>query len=311
MKKTVLLIFFLLPCFVYSESNSLDMENANFFLDSKIMEDGFITSIGLGLNYNNIWGGEMRGQVSITSKNEEIDDSIVSDSLIAVKETVYELFLLPIQYRSTTDWNIQWRVGAGLHYEYQKSNQKGYMDMPELETLGFARINSYTDDFSMHLFGPLVDAIAKYENEWFSISFSGGVVPVYFLTAAEKQKMFPLFDTVDHSQNTWGSPYFYFGLDSILFKYVSLAVKYNYARLKYEVIDLDFNENTSQFFPIFPESTVISQSLMFEGSILIPLGDMGLQIGYGYMLDFYTLNSGNPVSERKHYLVLSGRKLRF
>jgi hypothetical protein len=308
MKKNLLLIFLLFPCLAYAENKSLGFGIAGFFLDTRIMEDGSVTNVGFDLSYNNIWGGEIRGQAAKTSTNEEVDDFAVTDSLIAVKETVYELFLLPIQYRSTTDWNLQWRAGVGLHYEYQESNQKGYMDMPELETLGFARINSYTDDFSMHLFGPLMDAAAGYDTEWLNISFSGGVVPVYFLAAAEKQRMFPLFDTVNHSQKTWGSPYFYLELDSILFKYVNLTTKYNYSRLKYEVIDLDFDGNTNKFLPVFPESAVVSQSLMFEISALLPVGDIKFRIGYGYMLNFYTLDSGNPVSGNKHYLVLSGKK---
>jgi hypothetical protein len=308
MKKNALLIFLLLPCFAYSEGKPLDLGNASFFLDAKIAEDGSITDVGLGLSYSGVWGGEIRGQAAKTSKNEELDDPDVADSLIAVNETVYELFLLPIQYRSTANQHFKWRVGAGLHYEYQKSSQKGYIDMPILKDLDFVQVNSYTDDFSMHLFGPLIDAIARYDTEWHSISFSGGIVPVYSLNATEKQRMFPLFDTVNHSQKTWGSPYFYLGLDSILFKYASLAAKYNYTRLKYEVIDFDFDANTSKFFPIFPESTVVSQSLMFEVSALIPLGGVGFKIGYGYMLNFYTLDSGNPVSENKHYLVLSGKK---
>ena len=309
MKKTVLLIFLLLPCFAYSEGKSFNLGNASFYLDTKIMEDGSITDVGIGLSYNDLWGGEIRGQATMTSLNEELDD--VSDSLIATKENIYELFLLPIQYRSTIGQNLKWKAGVGLHYEYQKSNQKGYIDMPELETLGFARVNSYTDDFSLHLFGPLIDGDAKYHTEWFSVSFSGGVVPVYFLTATEKQRMFTLFNFVSHSQKTWGSPYFYAGLDSILFKYVSVAAKYNYAKLKYEVIKLDFDESAHKFFPIFPENTVVSQSLMFEVSALIPIGGMSFQIGYGYMLNFYTLDSGKPISGNKHYLILSGKKISF
>jgi hypothetical protein len=308
MKKAVLLFFVLLPCSVFSQSKPLDWGNASFLLDTKIMEDGSIINVGFGLNYNNVWGGEIRGQAVKTSTNEKEDDPAVADSLIAVKETVYEIFLLPIQYRPTVNQNLKWRLGIGLHYEYQKSNQKGYIDMPELEILGFAQVNAYTDDFSMHLFGSLMDAAAQYDAEWFNITFSVGAVPVYFLTAAETQRMFPLFNTVNHSQETWGSPYFYLGLDSILFQYVNLTAKYNYARLKYEVIDLDFDAHTSEFFPVFPESTVVSQTLMFEISALLPLGGVGFRIGYGYMLNFYTLDSGNPVSENKHYLVLSGKK---
>jgi len=272
------------------------------------MKDGSIINIGFGLNYSDVWGGEIRGLIEQTAANEEQNDSIVSDSMIAINETVYEIFFFPIQYRYAINENFKWQAGAGLHYEYQESKQKGYIDMPDLENLGFARVNSYTDDFSMHIFGPLIDTAFEYDAEWFKIGFSGGVVPVYFLSAAENQRMFPLLDTISHSQVTWGSPYFYLGLDSVLFKYVGLSAKYNYARLKYQVIDFNFDQNTNKFSPIFPENAVVSQSLMFEASVLIPVGGMYIQIGYGYMLNFYTLNNGDPVSDNKHYLILSGRK---
>jgi len=308
MKKPILLILLLLPCFAYAQNKPLDLENAGFFLDTKTMEDGSIVNIGFGLNYSDVWGGEIRGLIEKTSTNEEMNDPGVSDSMIANNENVYELFFLPIQYRYAINENFKWQAGAGLHYEYQISRQKGYIDMPGLENSGFARLNSYTDDFSMHIFGPLIDAGIKFDSEKFSFGFSGGIVPIYFLSAAENQRMFPLFDTVSHSQVTWGSPYFYLGLDSVLFKYVSLSAKYNYARLKYEVIDLDFEQQTNKFFPIFRERNVVSQSLMFEVSALIPIGRMCFQIGYGYMLSFYTLDNGNPVSGNKHYLILSGRK---
>jgi len=270
------------------------------------MEDGSIFSIGFGLNYKNNWGGEIRGQFEKSAKNEEANDSFVSDSLVAVKESIYEVFLLPVQYRSTASQNFQWRTGAGLYYEYQESKQKGFFDMPELEDSGLHRVNSFTDDFSMHLFGPLAEAGIIYNTEHFNINLSGGVIPVYFLTAAEKQRMFPLFDAVSHSQRTWGSPYFFLGLDSILLKYAGLAVKYNYAKLEYDVID--FNDN---FTPVFPKRNVVSRSVMFEVSALIPFKSvgMGLRIGYGHMLNFYTLDSNDPVKENKQYFIFSGKIL--
>jgi len=275
-------------------------------MDTKIMEDGSIFNIGLGLNYKNNWGGEIRGQFEKSSKNEEVNDSFVSDSLIAVNESIYEIFLLPIQYRTTVKNNFQWRTGAGLYYEYQGSKEKGFIDMPELEDSGLARVNSFTDNFSMHLFGPLVETGIYFNTEAFKINLSGGIIPAYFLTAAENQKMIPLFDTVNRSQHTWGSPYFFLGLDSVLLKYACLAVKYNYAKLKYDVID--FDDNLS---PVFPERNVVSQSLMFEATALIPFKSvgMGLQIGYGRMLNFYTLDSDAPVKENKQYFIFSGKIL--
>jgi len=307
MKKLGLIVFLLLPCFVYAQGMSLDLGVADFFMDTKIMEEGSIFNIGLGIFYNNKLGAEVRAKFEKTAKNEESDDSIVSDSLIAVNQTVYEIFLLPIQYRSKINENFNWRAGAGLYYEYQKSKQKGFIEfIPALELLGLARVNSYTDDLTMHLLGPVAEVGIKYNTEPFKINLSGGIIPVYFLTSSETQRMYPLFDTVNHSQNTWGSPYFYLGLESILFNYVCLAVNYNYAKLDYDVIGFD-----DDLSPIFPEKNVVSQSVMFEASVLIPFKSLGigLQIGYGYMINFFKQDSGDPVKDNKQYFICSGKIL--
>jgi hypothetical protein len=304
MKKTALLILFLLPCFAYTQDMSLDLGVVSFFMDTKILNDGSIFNIGLGLKYKNNLGGEIRGQFEKTARNEEAEG--VDDSLIAVNESVYEIFLLPVQYRSTVKNNFQWRAGAGLYYEYQKSGQKGFLDMPELEDSGKARVNSYTDNFSLHLFGPLAEVGVFFNTEQFKVNLSGGVVPVYFLTTDEKQRMFPLFDAVSHSQKAWDSPYFFAGLDSYIFKYACLTAKYSFAKIEYEVIDFDNN-----FSPVFPVKSVVSRSLMFEASALIPFKSVGmsLQIGYGYIISFYTLDSNDPVKNNKDYFICSAKML--
>jgi len=310
MRKISLLIFLLFPSFIFAQEQqkqSLNIGNASVFLDTKIMEDGTIIDVGFGLSYSDIWGGEIRGRGTKSLKNEEISDPDIADSLIVINETIFEMSLLPIQYRYANKKSLKFWFGAGLYYEYQKSSEKGFIDMPILESVGQERVNSVKDDFSLHLTGPLLDIMFSYYSEWFNIGFSGGIVPVFFLTAKEKYSMFPLIPkSVEHSQKTFGSPYFYLGLNSVLFKYVNLSFLYNYAQLKYQIID--FDDNLS---PIHPETTVVTQSLMFQISALLPLGGFGFQIGYGYMMDFYTHDFNNSVSEDKHYLILSGKKLLF
>ena len=277
-------------------------------MDTKIMDDSTIANAGVSLIYSGFWNGDFRGRSTIISKTSEIDDSSVIDSLISTKENMYELFMLPIQYMKKENEKFKWWAGAGLYYEYQKSAQKGYIIMPDLELIGFDKNNFFKSDFSMHLFGPLLDVGIKYNSDMFNISFSGGIVPLFFIGAKESQRMFPLYKTIEHSQKKGGSPYLYYGFDSILFKYACFSVKHSYAKLKYEVIDLDYDEKALVFKPVFPQNTVISQSLMFEISALIPFGNMCFQIGYGYMLNFYTADAGSPVSENKHYLILAGKK---
>ena len=311
MKKASLFIFLLFPCLAYAQDEPIDLKlgRFSFFIDTALMADGSMNNAGFGFDYNDVWGGEIRGQFTQTSETEY---SSTPDTLTTFKETVVEMYLLPAQYKPAINQNLQWRFGAGLYYEYQKSDQKGSVEIPALSSYSLETHNSFTDDFSAHIAGPLLDIGLKYNSEWFDISFSGGFVPAYFLTTTEKQRMSSLY-AAEHSQKKWGSPYFYLGLDSVVLKYINLAVKYNYARFKYDVIDFYTEGDASaiKFIPAFPESSVVSQSLLFEISAVLPLGSADFQIGYGHMLNVFTPDSGNIVRENKPYLILSGKKTSF
>ncbi|WP_461246640.1 hypothetical protein [Treponema sp. R6D11] len=305
MKKIAFIILILLPCFAFAEDVSLDFGVVNFFMDTKILKDGSITNVGLGLKYKDNWGGEIRGKFEKTAKNEDLNDDFVVDSLIATNETIYEATLLPIQYRKAINQNSQWKAGAGLYYYYQETYEKGYLDMPELETIGRARVNSYMSDLSMHLLGPIIDIGIRYNTEILVFNLTGGVVPVFYLKAAEEQRMRPLYDTVNHKQHKWGSPYVFVDMDCVLFEYVNLGAKYEYTKLKYDVIKLE------GFKPSFPESTRVNQSINLEASVILPFQSigLGLQVGYGYNINIITTDSNDPIKYNKPYFIISGRLL--
>jgi hypothetical protein len=108
-------------------------------------------------------------------------------------------------------------------------------------------------------------------------------------------------DYADYLQNTFGGPYIYADAGFVLFKYISLALLYDFSRLDYQVIDFDDNLNWHH-----PGRTVITQSLRAEISLLIPLqGSVYTQIGYGYIFDSLQLDSASPVRTNRHYLIFS------
>jgi len=307
MKKFCLsLLITLFPFCVYAEDVSFDFGRFNFSLSPKILKDGSITDIGLGLMYTEKAGGQIRFRNTEISKNEELPD--VADSLNAITENTLEFFILPIEYYFFKTASFRLWSAAGLYYNYNKLDEKGFFNMPELETMTppRERVNSYTNDFSMHLLGPLADVGIAYMAKWFNISFSGGIVPIFFLHSSQKINMIPLLDPnhASFSQNTWGSPYFYLNLDSILFKYINLVLLYDFARLNYR--NLDFDENLNW---ITPERMVVTQSFKIEASVLLPLGgNTYSQIGYGYTFDTTRLDSGVTVSGNRQYLILAVKK---
>jgi len=327
------LFFIFMPFYAaaqYNEpKNNLDLSvgRFSFFLTTRIMDDGSIQEGGLGWNYTDAFSGDLRLRMTTTEKNEEIED--VEDSLNAVKQKIYEVFLLPFEYVPVKSPSSKVWLGAGGYYYNEALREKGFFNMPELEYLGKERVNSYNNNFSLQTFGPVLDAGYSFRgSEWFKTSLSVGVVPVFLTWAKQKVSIVPLLDPdhADYSQNHWGSPYVYWELNGA----VSLpragelvreksfspsnwklwfSLIYDYSRLKYEV--LDFNFDGSAFIWYTPERTVDTRSFKIEGALLIPIGGMHLQIGGGRIFDTITADSGSAIRREKNFLNISGKILNF
>jgi hypothetical protein len=292
--------------FFNSEDTHFNLGNFNFFLSPKIIEDGSFTDFGIGMLYTNNLEGELHTRITAISKNEEL--SGVTDSLNAIKEYIFELFFIPVKYNFLKTDRIRLCAGSGLYYKYDKLNEKGYFNLPELETLTppKERVNSYTNEFSMHLVGPVADTEIYFSSKQFNISFSAGIVPVFFLNSSQNMSITPLLypNNAEYSQNAYGSPYFFMRLDSVIFKYLNIVLLYDYMKLNYKVIDFDDNLNW-----INPEKIFITQSFKIEASILIPWDrNMYTQVGYGYAFDLIKTGSAVAVNGNRQYIILAAKK---
>ena len=307
MKKIWFLLWIVFyPFSLNAEDLLFDFGNFNFFLSPKIMKDGSITEIGLGLMYTDIAGGIIRFRNTSVAKNEELSN--VSDSLNSATEKKYEFHLNLIDFYFQKTEVFFLRLGAGFYYDYNKLSEKGFFNMPLLEAMIPPReqVNSYTNNFSMHLLGPLAEAGISYKSRLFGISISGGIVPVFFLHTNQKTGIVPLMEPnmVEFSQNTWGKPYCYLNLDCVLFKFINLTFLYDYTRLKYSVVDFDENLDW-----IRPFRTVVTQSFKIEASALLPLGDSTYgQIGYGHTFDSTRLDSLS-VDSNRNYIIFTVKKI--
>jgi hypothetical protein len=299
----------------YAQEQGFALGNFTFSLSPKIMEEGSITDAAVGLAYTRAWGGELRFRSTIISKNEFFQG--VEDSLNAVNENIYEIFFLPGKYYVQNLKPFLFWLGGGIYYEYDKLREKGFFNMPILEELTppRERVNAYTNEFSMHLAGPLFEFGAQYGRDLFragrlgmlgfTASLSCSIVPVFLLSSAQKMSMVPLLDPdyAEHSQLTGGSPYFNLSFDMILFSYLNITLLYDIARLRHD--NISFDENLDW---ITAEQTVISQSFKIETSLLIPLGSsIRAQIGFGYTFDS-TGYDDMEMKENRAYLILSARK---
>jgi hypothetical protein len=289
---------------LFAESTAFEFGRLNFSVSTKILKDGFITDMGVGYRYGDKTGSSLRLRYSTISKNEEWED--VEDSLNASNEKIFDVFLLPIQYYFIRLPEHQLWLGGGAYYKFDKLNEKGFFNMPILETLTppRERVNSFENEFKMHLTGPLLDFGYSFKKTLFSLTFSGGIVPLFLLHSGQTMSITPLFDppAADNLQNVIGSPYLFFSLDCVLLKYFNIAGQYEFARLSYKVIDFDSNLNR-----ILPEQETITHSIKLEASLLLPLsGTLIFQIGYGYLHDLIGFNSdADIVQNRRHYIFLA------
>jgi hypothetical protein len=195
-----------------------------------------------------------------------------------------------------------------VYYNYETLAEKGYFNMPVLETWGKEKVNSFSNSFSMHLLGPAVETGFLRRAGRIELSVHGGLVPVFYLNTRQDMKIVPLLEPGhrDFSQDTWGSPYFYADTGLVMFKYLFLALLYDFSRVNYQVVDFDDTLNWYN-----PGRTVITQSVKTEISLLIPLqGLVYTQIGFGYTFDFMQLDSASPVQSNRPYLIFSTKMVK-
>ncbi|MDR0302798.1 MAG: hypothetical protein LBI04_10875 [Treponema sp.] len=286
------------------------------------MDDGSIQDGGLGWNYAGAFSANLRVKFTSIEKNEEF--ASVADSLNAVKQKIYEVYFLPLEFAPVKTASAKLWFGIGGYYYNETLSEKGFFNMPELELLSMERVNSYTNEFSMQTLGPLVDAGFTFRgSEWFKASLSAGAVPVFLTWAEQSVSIVPLLDPdhADYSQSHWGSPYLYGDLSGIIsiprFKQplepsgwkLWFSFLFDYSSLQYEV--LDFKYESSKFNWYTPERTVVSRSFKIEGALLIPISGMHLQIGGGRIFDSMTVDTGSAIKHEKNYLNISGKIINF
>ncbi|MDR1072691.1 MAG: hypothetical protein LBL45_03315 [Treponema sp.] len=290
----------------YAQEQSVSLGDFGFSFAPKILKEGSIIDLGFSLKYTERLSGAVRFRYTAFSKNEELLD--VADSLNVVNEHIFEVFFLPVQYDLLANERYTLYFGGGAYYEYDALTEKGFFNMPALEQLGREKVNAYTNDFSMHVFGPLIEGGFKCAAGWLALTLTGGVVPVFLLGSSQKVGVVPLIDPgyADYAQTTGGSPYFYASLDCVVLKYFNVAAFYDFVHLSYKT--MNFDEQLAWY---APQQEIRVQSLKIEASALLPLGGgMSFQIGYGYTFDWMQLDVASPSMSNRQYVILTVRNAR-
>ncbi|MCL2155773.1 MAG: hypothetical protein FWH53_08935, partial [Leptospirales bacterium] len=289
------------PVSAFSQNN--DFEDMFFFVSPRILEHGSIIDVRLGSRYAENYSWEIFFRFSKENKNEKIEG--VKDSLNASNEKNYEIFLLPFERIFLKNQTSELKAGPGIYYNYNTLTEKGFFNMPELEKLTPPKepVNSFSNDFSMHTFGPVFDVSFINRVKYFEIYSNAGIVPIFYFTAKQKMGMVPLLDPnyAKYSQKKSGSPYFYANINIILLEYLSFDFLYDFTRIKYKLIDFDDNLNWYN-----PSRTVRSNSLKLEAAFLIPVSEsVKSKIGLGYAWSSIQLDSAKAIWNKQYYFVFN------
>jgi hypothetical protein len=294
------------PAFAQSDEDGfgLALGRISFSLDTDVLEDGSQTDFSFGYRYTPSTEGEIRLRYIKLSYNDDMYD--LEESLTANDETTFEIFLLPFRYIFFNDSMLSFNAAAGVYYEYNTLKQHGYFNMPALAP---DSLNIYHNNFSMHIVGPLAEAGVHFRTRPADIKLNAGIVPIFYLRRDQSMRMKPYMGTnfFDYSQDTSGSPYFYGEFSGIFFRFLSVSLLYEFARIDYDAIAFDSSRNWTTL-----SEELLSHSFKVEASVLLPLDrNFSVQVGYGHSFNTIELNSGTPVQDNKHYIIIGTKKMTF
>ena len=311
-KFVIFIIFVFISCCLFAqepEAPGIDLLHYYSFTP-KILEDGTQNDFTFGSFYNaktemqeQKFSGEVRGRTIKTSGMGEIWD--ITDSMLTSENETYEVFFLPGNYQFLSLSNFSLRAGIGAYYNFNKAYRKGYFNDKSLyeDPLKPDHYNAYVYDFKGHAVGPILDLDISFKWKFLNLSFSGGVVPIYYFYQDTSLKLSPLMTPSEFSVSggETSGPYYYLNLDLAVnfFDYVTLFVTLfnEYSNLKYNSITFDEAGAWTSL-----AVTDEYRTLALEISLLINLkGGLFSQLGYGRTFD--EENGG------KNYFILGVKKL--
>ena len=288
-----------------SDGFALDIGRYSISITPKILQNGVQNDTSFGLFYTE--SKMIAGEIRLRSINEALSDTIwgIDDSLLTRESRVYELFFLPVSYYFIKKDFFSLKAGAGAYYENNKQNENGFFNDKDFkESSDEDTYNSYTNDYSGHSIGPLVDIGVNFKYAFFRSSLSFGIVPVFYLSRNQSWKLYPFMNPVPSysaaSESICG-PYYYLILDfsfDIKFFTILLTLLNEYSNINY--MGIGFNNDTGEWAEV--KEKIEYKKFAFEISVLINLGQSGIkpQIGYGRTFD--------EITGGENYILLGVRK---
>lgn len=254
----------------------------------KVLENGVQTDYSFGMFYKE--AGKIAWEIKFRQINGTENDEVwdITDSLLSRDRKVYEIFLLPINWRFFRKSGFTLRAGAGIYYDFNELNEKGYFnDSTLFEPAGPDTYNAYANKYSGHALGPLVDVGLSWKKNFFYTELSFGIVPTFYLLRNQTWNLSPYMSPSAYSvsSESFCGPYYYLTLNvAFNFKYASLFLSLlnEYSVLKYTAAGFT---DTGGWADVDEENK--NKTLAVEASILFNLGLGGFmpQIGYGRTLD--------------------------
>jgi hypothetical protein len=315
--KIIVSVFILLLAFtplLAQEKEGYDLDFGRFRIAStpKILDDGLQNDFLFGLFYTDAMklAGDLRVRY-INGSETNVTFWDIEDSMLNRSRQVIEVFLLPVNYYFVRKAGFSIHAGIGGYYNYSKLNENGFFNDKELydDPAAMDNYNAYTNDFTAHAVGPLLDIGINYRNSFFYGALSFGSVPIHYLDRKQTWKLSPFMypnPTYTVESKSRGGPYFYFNFDAMFDliieerKYVSFLFSLLGETSKLKYTAAGFNDTTGEWADV--EEEIENKVLHLEISLLIHLGKSGImpQIGYG--------RTFNETTGGSNYLLIGARK---
>ena len=294
-----------------NEDSSISSENISIEVIPRILGDGSIVDFVFGINYSQLWGGELR--LSTTQRSKMIENDVLEfssgvESLTLDNTNRYEFFLIPARFRYNIFNNAWLSAGAGVYYDFGTGGTKNYSVFGNMSESSY-QVNVYNIDITSHLVGPLLDLRFSFTSNYFDVFFKVGIVPIYYANITTRMSAFPQLRPYSSGiiQDLFESPYIFLGLDFVILKYFNFSLYYDFLSYDWRAVTYEYDRTGRQIWT-YPNQNWTTHNLSYEVSALLPLGrGTFFQLGVGFINSFFFVD-GDLGRYDNFYFIFSAKK---
>jgi hypothetical protein len=276
-----------------------------FSVSPRPLEGGFITDMTVGYRYAENTQGKVRFRSMSEDNIDTIDVDSIESSQNASRKENFEVLLFPFERLFQTGEAANLKAGIGLYYGNNSTKERGLFDMPDLEATGKPRVNSLTNDFITHSFGPVIEAGFSRPEGRFGAGASIGVVPVFFYHGKQDIQINNLGLSDSNTQTQIGYPYVYANISMTALRRLALDFLWDFSYLEHESIYFNNSPALYNF-----TQTTISNTLRLETSLMFQVRQsVFAKLGIGWMWQGIQYDNNETTWKRQLYFLFDAKTI--